>query len=69
MSRTSPTDSKAWLNAKDNWLGEGPFRPAQDDLRRLAHKIGRHEGSKSATAYRQPDVTGIEASDVYFAHG
>ncbi len=69
MSRNSQTDTKAWLNAKDNWLGEGPFRPAQDDLQQLANNIERGEGSKSDTSYLKPDVTGFEVSDVYFAHG
>ncbi len=58
------TKTKVWLSAKDNWLGEGAFRPAPSELERLARRLQQRDDKSASTAAAEPDY-----SEVYFAHG
>jgi hypothetical protein len=61
MSEPIITPSHAWLNAKDNWLGEGAFRPAASDDKSAPPKRAASDKNRPAPppAY----------SEVYFAGG
>jgi hypothetical protein len=69
MSGSVSAISKTWLNAKDNWLGEGPFRPAQYELMRLTKNIGLQTSPAHAVTAEQRDAAAAQACDIYFAHG
>lgn len=56
--------TKVWLSAKDNWLGEGAFRPAPSELERLARRLQPHDDKQAQKAAAAPDY-----SEVYFALG
>ena len=58
------TKTKVWLSAKDNWLGEGAFRPAPAELERPARLLQQQDDEQTRRATVEPDY-----SEVYFAHG
>ena len=58
------TKTKVWLSAKDNWLGEGAFRPAPSELERLARRLQQQDVEQTIKTAIEPDY-----SEVYFAHG
>lgn len=60
MSEQIITTSKAWLSAKDNWLGEGMFRPTTEE------KLAPRE-QPAAEPPRQ--LAPQPYAEVYFAHG
>jgi len=59
MSEKIITPSKAWLSAKDNWLGEGAFRPAS----------AQREPAPPQPAQTQRQAPPPAYAEVYFAHG
>ncbi|MSO97057.1 MAG: hypothetical protein EXR11_02395 [Rhodospirillaceae bacterium] len=65
LENASPVSPKAWLNAKDNWLGDYQIPKSPDG-------DGEHHDSLSQAAAQDANaVKGatIDHSDVYFAHG
>ncbi|MSQ86319.1 MAG: hypothetical protein EXR10_05645 [Alphaproteobacteria bacterium] len=69
MSGLAVGISKTWLNAKDNWLGEGPFRPAQYELMRLAQNIGLQTTQPPLPKVEVRAVADAHTAEIYFAHG
>ena len=69
MSGSASAISKAWLNAKDNWLGEGPFRPAQYELMRLAQNIGYKATAPTLAPLEKRETAEVQSCGIYFAHG
>jgi hypothetical protein len=70
MTQFPLTTTTAWLTAKDNWLGEGAFRPALDELSRLARA---HTPTPNERLARQHESGGggdvVSFRDLSAAHG
>jgi hypothetical protein len=70
MSQRPLTTTTAWLTAKDNWLGEGAFRPAVAELSRLARA---HSPTANERLARQHESGGggevVAFPDLSAAHG
>lgn len=62
MSEQTLTKAKVWLSAKDNWLGEGIFRPTPIELEQAADLASQ----KQVASAPRPEPA---YADVYFAHG
>jgi hypothetical protein len=69
MSGSATAISKTWLNAKDNWLGEGSFRPAQYELMRVAQNIAHKATAPTLAPLEKREPAEAQACDIYFAHG